>query len=632
MRERRSDEEYQAAEQERNRERMRERRSDEEYRNREQQYREQNRWRKRAYDRRRHQTDAYREMERQRRERDKETRRLRSLRRRQDQEALARDAEARSARQEQRRNAEFSTAGALGLQCNMDTINVMLLSVELKYFGKPTVECCYCGAMGWEAENMKESSRARNHFGKQCCMKGKYGNIFTSFRNPSGNVDEHLPEVPPLLKQLLTAQDRLSKYFRDNIRSINAAMTLGSIKMDDRSVRGEKPSTLKVSGQLMRFFGSLLKPATDKEPTCAQIYFYDPNDQVEIRLRRLNGGSKRKPELDKILFTQLLPMLMTSNVLVREFKTVHEYINENDLNPEELRIQLHESDVLQSQPGNHAGRYHIPSVNELALLMPNHIPPDAERSIVCQVRGANTRTSLVTFPHTHGRWDACGYPLLFPYGTITYYQEYKTSHLNEDGERVHNNLSLNQYFRIMTRWRDDKSEAYGYPSNHDEESIYFNHLQYSGRLWQQYIVDTYARVEMNRLIWNRMNQKTLRADLYKGVQDTIQKGDVENSGRAIILPATFTCSQRWYHCKFQDAMALCREFGKPTFFLTITLDIKCREVQEQLRGENSNPYDRPEVLCRVFRMKRDAILKEIKNGLLGPLIAHSAVIEFQKRG
>ena len=174
----------------------------------------------------------------------------------------------------------------------------------------------------------------------------------------------------------------------------------------------------------------------------------------------------------------------------------------------------------------------------------------------------------------------------------------------------------------MTRWRNED----------DPDMDYFNHLHRCGRLWQQYIVDTWARVEMNRLIWNRINQATLRADLYKGVQDSMNKGDGEDSGVAIILPASYFGSQRWYHNKFQNAMALCREFGKPTFFLTFTLDINCAEVQEQLRGEGSNAYDRPELLCRVFRMKRNAILKEIKEGLFGPLIAHSAVIEFQKRG
>ena len=637
MREMRSDEEYQATEQERNRNRMRERRSDEEYRNEEQQqqqqYREQNRWKKRAYDRKRYQTEEFKEQDRKTREEKREIRRLRCLRRRQDQEALARDAEVRAARQERRRNAEFSTVGALGLQCNMDTINVMSLGVELKYFGKPTVMCCYCGAMGWEAEDMKQSNGARSHFGKQCCMKGKYGNFFTSFRNPSGHVGQHLPEVPLLLKQLLFGEGRLCKYFRANIRSINSAMALGAVKMDDRSVRGTGPSTLTIAGQLMRTFGSLLKPTSDKEPTCAQIHFYDPNDQVEIRLRRLNGVSTRNRAFDRQLFTALLRMLRQFNALVRQFITVHEYINENSLNPEELRIQLHESDVLPSQPGDHAGRYHIPTVNEVALLMPNHIPPNAERSIVCQVRGANTRSSLVTFPHTHGRWDPCGYPLLFPFGTTTYYQGYKTSHMNEDGDRVPHDLTLNQWFRHMTRWRDDKSESFGYPPGYDEESDYLNCLHHSGRLWQQYIVDTWAKVELNRLIYNRTHQAELRADLYKGVQDTLNKGDgdVSNSGRAVILPATFTCSQRWYHNKFQDAMALCREFGKPTFFLTITLDPKCREVMEQLKGEK-NPYDRPDVLCRVFQMKKNAIMKEIKLGLFGPLIAHSAVIEFQKRG
>jgi hypothetical protein len=401
-------------------------------------------------------------------------------------------------------------------------------------------------------------------------------------------------------------------------------MTLGSVKMNDKSERHGAPSTFKISGQLMRFFGSLLKPTGEPKASCAQIYFYDPRDQVEMRLNRLNGSTRRNRQYDATLFNNLLTMLTTFNALVRQFKTVHEYIKDNNLNAEELRIQLHESKLLPSEPGNHPGAHHIPSVDEMALIMPNSMPRDAERSIVCAVRAPNTLQSLITFPHTHGKWDPCGYPLLFPYGTSTWHQHYKTSHRHEHDitTQVVVNLSLNMFFRHMTRWRDED----------DPDMDYFNHLQRCGRLWQQYIVDTWARVEMNRLIWNRTNQATLRADVYKGVQDSMNRGDGEDGGLAIILPATYFGSQRWYHNKFQNAMALCREFGKPTFFLTFTLDINCAEVQEQLRGEGSNAYDRPELLCRVFNMKQKAILKEIKEGLFGPLIAHSAVIEFQKRG
>jgi hypothetical protein len=42
--------------------------------------------------------------------------------------------------------------------------------------------------------------------------------------------------------------------------------------------------------------------------------------------------------------------------------------------------------------------------------------------------------------------------------------------------------------------------------------------------------------------------------------------------------------------------------------------------------------DCPEIVTRVFNLKLDALLKDIKDGVLGNVIAKIWVIEFQKRG
>ena len=59
----------------------------------------------------------------------------------------------------------------------------------------------------------------------------------------------------------------------------------------------------------------------------------------------------------------------------------------------------------------------------------------------------------------------------------------------------------------------------------------FNPIFYGGRLFQQFAVDTYIKLESSRLdfIWN--NHKQLRADLYQGLLDSIQAG--EHRGNAV---------------------------------------------------------------------------------------------------
>ena len=94
---------------------------------------------------------------------------------------------------------------------------------------------------------------------------------------------------------------------------------------------------------------------------------------------------------------------------------------------------------------------------------------------------------------------------------------------------------------------------------------------------------------------------------------------------------THTGSDRWYHSAYSDAMALVRIYGKPDFFITFTFNINCPEVKAELEP-GQNPFDRPDILCRVFNQKRNEFLKDIKRGVLGVYKAHVSVIEFQKRG
>ncbi|MGC8035681.1 hypothetical protein ACP3WA_26600, partial [Salmonella enterica] len=47
----------------------------------------------------------------------------------------------------------------------------------------------------------------------------------------------------------------------------------------------------------------------------------------------------------------------------------------------------------------------------------------------------------------------------------------------------------------------------------------FNTILRSGRLFQQYVVDEYAKIEMQCLNYVRYNQDKLRSDLYQGLED-----------------------------------------------------------------------------------------------------------------
>jgi len=82
---------------------------------------------------------------------------------------------------------------------------------------------------------------------------------------------------------------------------------------------------------------------------------------------------------------------------------------------------------------------------------------------------------------------------------------------------------------------------------------------------------------------------------------------------------------------YQDAMAKVRKFGKPDLFVTITCNPKWKKIIDALFPRQI-AKDRPELVTGVFNLKLDALLKDIKDGVLGNVIAKIWVIKFQKRG
>jgi hypothetical protein len=120
--------------------------------------------------------------------------------------------------------------------------------------------------------------------------------------------------------------------------------------------------------------------------------------------------------------------------------------------------------------------------------------------------------------------------------------------------------------------------------------------------------------------------------------------DLDNHGSRIILPSTHIGSDRHMNQLFQDSMAICRAYSKPDIFLTMTANPKWPEIQDALLQEEppdagstaprrkQSAYDRPDIVSRVFEQKKNALIKDVKNGVLGKVVAHIHTIEFQKRG
>lgn len=160
-----------------------------------------------------------------------------------------------------------------------------------------------------------------------------------------------------------------------------------------------------------------------------------------------------------------------------------------------------------------------------------------------------------------------------------------------------------------------------------------NHLLRYRRLFQQYCVDMYVKVETERLNYIRFNQSKLRSDEYIHLRDAIAtEGAAASIGRLTILPATYVGSPRHMHEYAQDAMTYVRNYGRPDLFITFTCNPKWPEITNLLLpGQTAS--DRHDITARVFKQKIRALMDYIvKHKVFGELRCWMYSVEWQKRG
>lgn len=109
-----------------------------------------------------------------------------------------------------------------------------------------------------------------------------------------------------------------------------------------------------------------------------------------------------------------------------------------------------------------------------------------------------------------------------------------------------------------------------------------------------------------------------------GIEEVVDRGDVVASsiGSHVVLPASFTGGRRYMFNNCQDAMAICKRFGYPDLFLTVTCYLKWIEIQRHLLKSKNTTNFRPDINCRVFRLKLDQMMDDFRNDkFFGPVVA-----------
>ncbi|KAF8102734.1 hypothetical protein N665_0196s0027 [Sinapis alba] len=389
-----------------------------------------------------------------------------------------------------------------------------------------------------------------------------------------------LNEPPEYLMGLLTKDDSISKHFRDNIRPINMMFSFTSLggKIDNSVNEGKGPRVFKLHGENYHLIGSM-KPKANDTAKFSQLYIHDTENEVQNRLSALSGNSGRR-KIREDLVEEIMEMLRISNVHIKTFRNVKDRFNDEEAS-EELSLVLINSRLKDGRV------YSLTTSSEVAaLLHPCYLPLQ--------------------------------YPLLFPYGEDGFRLGIKNGFTGINKRKP--NISMREFFAYRIQVRKIGSQV----------------LPLSRRLLQQFLVDAYTMIEAHRLWYIRKNQSNLRTLKFSKFVDAAKNGNstVSIEGNHIIIPSSFTGGPRYMHQMYLDAMSICKYFGFPDLFITFTCNPKWPELSRYLQKFNLRAEDRPELCCRLFKIKFDKLMDDLtKKQILGKTVQVSIyTVEFQKRG
>ena len=304
-----------------------------------------------------------------------------------------------------------------------------------------------------------------------CCNSGKV-------------ILESFPKPPQEINRLWHSNTIKSRVFRENARSINNAVCLSSLKVQNRHFeRGFNPSII-FEGKVQQFVGPL-QAAVGEQPRFAQIYVHDPKLESSVRFQNMSipeNISTAQKQILKDVLQVVQKALHKHNPFVRDFKQILDIPTE-ELGEGKLIISAKKRPL-----GEHERRYNTQTNLQEISILRNSEPHD----IVLQQRGG----SLQTVSDLNPKGMPLHFTLLFPYGTYGWDLMLK----HTDGKR---RVTPREFYVFHLNIRDPKKD--------------FLHL--AGRLFQEWICMAWVAVEDQKLNFQRQNQKALRADSYKKIKE-----------------------------------------------------------------------------------------------------------------
>ena len=424
--------------------------------------------------------------------------------------------------------------------------------------GSMIYECNYCEALKWENEQLN------------CCGNGRY-------------VLPRIPDPPLFVRKLLTGRTGRDTFFRLHPRAINTMFAMASMGIKNRKVKFKNNFPLfKIHGMIHHRIGHL-KVSSRENAQFAQVYMFDPHDQLTIRtdgivIHQKNVSAERKKviqEYARSISEEYFEFLSKNNIFVQQFSNIRKIIESHNLSPKDLpNLCLRLEHAL---PNNVDARvYSQPSRKEVAIVIldsDNSSKPN--RDIILRYEETS---KLIIINETHRMYDPLHYVLMLPFGTNGWGY----------GLRSMSNMKVSMHvfyrYHLMVRRRS------------------FNGMHRFGVLFQQYCVDNWAKIQQNNLNFLYFNQSTLHASKYRNVQNRFLKGKSLDHAGYKLLPSSSYGTPRWLDQHCADSLSIVRHFGYVDYFITMTANRNWPEVRNALFLNNSS-IDRADIVTRIFNLK-----------------------------
>ncbi|AQK81351.1 hypothetical protein ZEAMMB73_Zm00001d036554 [Zea mays] len=352
-----------------------------------------------------------------------------------------------------------------------------------------------------------------------------------------GKVELAPLETPPQLRRLWDSADSDARHFRDNIRFFNGHFSFTSLYccLDSMTtnMRDSGIYTFHAQGMMyhnIKSFGS----ECGAEHKHLELYFYDDDPSLEHRFRKCREDQIQK---DQEVIKQIVGILH-GNPYSEHLRSMGHVENLAD-----YHIALNLDQTLNQKT------YNTPLTSEVAAVWIEGSERRGQFSKSVMLHGKDRSSHGIR--SYHGCYDALSYPLFFPRGELGWHANipkvgvsmdevdaYRATHRasnanDEDAEPpTHLCVSVHDYYCYKFQIRPGV----------------FNPILHGKRLFQQFAIDTYIKIESSRLDFIQ----------YQGLVDSMLDGDVrgEKVGKRTVLSPSFIGGPRDMRRRYMDVMAL----------------------------------------------------------------------------